>query len=236
MTVRLNESISEKLEAEEKRREAEYRALTVQINPHFLYNTLDTIIYLNDMGRREEVDAVAAALSRLFRISISRGKEIITVEQELEHVRCYLEIQKIRYRDEFVYSIEADPALAQEPVIKLILQPLAENALYHGIRSSASTEMIRILARREGAFIRFEVRNTGGGLTEDEVFELNRYIRAPEPADGQYGIGLRNVSERVRMAYGRDCGVFLEIDGKETVAVVVIRPQEGEHENAHPDL
>ena len=236
MTVRLNDSINEMLEAKEKQRQAEYMALTVQINPHFLYNTLSTIIYLNDMGCREEVDAVAAALSGLFRISISRGQEMITVQQELEHVRCYLEIQKIRYRDQFDYSIDVDPEISQCLVIKLILQPLAENALYHGIRSSAKTEHIRITAQADGEFIRFEVRDTGNGITEDEVFEINRYIRMPQTPDGTHGIGLRNVNERIRIACGQDCGVFLEKEGRETVAVAVVRRQEKNDEKSHSDL
>ena len=237
MTLRLKASIDDMLEAQRRYRQAEYQALTAQINPHFLYNTLSSIIWLTNSGYSEEVIRMVSALSSLFRISISKGREKIPIRDELEHVKSYLEIQQIRYQSQFQFAIDVEMAILGFYTPKIILQPLVENAIYHGIRDSGKEGVIRILGRREGGDLVLEVRDTGGQVTEEELLQLNRYLNDEPAEEKERGIGLKNVHDRIRFHF-REAryGVSLYRDGTETVARVVLKAEEAEDGISHSDL
>ena len=132
MVTRIRELMEANIREQELKRKSDLKALQAQINPHFLYNTLDSIIWMGEMGQSEKVVQMTSALSKLFRISISKGRELIPIRDEIEHVRSYLTIQEMRYRDKFTYEIDVDPALYDMFTLKITLQPLVENAIYHG--------------------------------------------------------------------------------------------------------
>ena len=186
------------LEEQREKRKTEFRALQTQINPHFLYNTLDSIIWLSESNKNEQVVEMIIALSKYFRLSISKGKNIITVSEELEHARNYLLIQKIRYSNKFDYKFEVDKEVSEESSVKLIIQPLIENAIYHGIGTTAIGKII-IRAYREEDMMVFEVENNGYGLNQDQIDVIHSNIAS---TDKKTSIGLKNVYRRLRLYYG----------------------------------
>ena len=221
MAQRLKKSMEHIASIQEERYKAEYRAIELQINPHFLYNTLSAINWLANDGDTERVELVTNSLSRLFRISVSKGKELIRIYDEIEHVRCYLEIQKIRYKNEFNYQIDVDPNVLEYYTIKIILQPLAENSLYHGIRERGiENGLILINAKQEGNKIIFEVLDNGN-ITEDEIMEMNKILSTPDPSF-EHGIGMLNVHTRIRHYYKKNYGLKYEKRGQYTVARIEI--------------
>ena len=186
------------LEEQREKRKTEFRALQTQINPHFLYNTLDSIIWLSESNKNEQVVEMIIALSKYFRLSISKGKNIITVSEELEHARNYLLIQKIRYSNKFDYKFEVDKEVSEESSVKLIIQPLIENAIYHGIGTTAIGKII-IRAYREEDMMVFEVENNGYGLNQDQIDVIHLNIAS---TNKKTSIGLKNVYRRLRLYYG----------------------------------
>ncbi|HHW32390.1 MAG TPA: sensor histidine kinase [Clostridiaceae bacterium] len=218
MVERLRISIQEIFYIQNKKREAEYRALEFQINPHFLYNTLSSIIWLTNKGEKESVINMANSLSNLFRISISKGRDMITIREELEHVRNYLEIQKIRYSNQFNYIFDIDPDILDCYTIKIILQPLVENAIYHGIREKDVDGLITITARNEdNKKIIIEVTDNGGNITWEQINNINSYLKKGDN-EGNHGIGLRNVNERIKYYFGKSYGLCLDKKDNNTVA------------------
>jgi len=184
---------------QKEKRKSEFRALQTQINPHFLYNTLDSIVYLSEQGDSEKVQEMVIALSRFFRISISRGKNIISVKEELEHARNYLLIQQIRYNQKFSFRFDVDPNTYEYAVVKLILQPLIENAIYHGINTEVGQGRIEIRSLFEDDKLVLEVENDGYGITQERIEELYDVIGSP---DDSRSVGLKNVFQRIRLYYG----------------------------------
>ena len=148
MVGKVRELLDAKIKEQENLKKAELRALQAQINPHFLYNTLDTIIWMAEANRPAQVVELVRALSRFFRITLSKGKDWITVREEIEHISSYLTIQKIRYRDILDYVIDIEPEVLEATMLKLTLQPLVENALYHGIKNKRSGGVISVRGRR----------------------------------------------------------------------------------------
>lgn len=188
-------SISEK---EKVLRTYEINALHGQINPHFLYNTLDTIVWMAEFNDSEKVIAVTKSLAQFFRLSLSQGEELIPLADELDHVRQYLYIQKQRYGSRMDYSFEAEEELLSEKVPKIILQPLVENAIYHGIREQADPGHITISARREEGQLILMVADTGVG------FEVGA---APREGVRLGGVGLSNVEQRIKLHFGEAYGL-----------------------------
>jgi two-component system sensor histidine kinase YesM len=186
-------------------RSKEMESMLNQIKPHFLYNTLDSIRWMADEAEQEEISHMIASLSRLFRISLSDGAELIPLDQELTHVESYLQIQRCRYDSSFTYEIRRDPASRpsnREPlVIKLLLQPLVENAIYHGIKQSGKAGRISIAISVRGNSLFMEVGDTGPGFSEDFLRDWERGIYR--------GYGLRNIQERLDLHFGSPYGLAL---------------------------
>ncbi len=203
---------------EKNKRKSELNALQAQINPHFLYNTLDSIMWMAENGSKEEVIDMVGALARLFRISISKGKRIITVEREFEHVRNYLLIQKIRYKNRFDFDLEIESGLEKCCTLKLLIQPIVENALYHGIENLMEKGEILIKAYRDKERLVFEIQDNGIGMTENTLAMLNQGSPELESKSGS-GVGVNNVRERIKLAYGENFAVF--IDSEEDVGTTV---------------
>lgn len=202
-------SLAEEVLAEQKEQnKAELKALQNQINPHFLYNTLDSIIYLIDEKRNEEAQSMIIALSRFFRISISRGKNVISVRDELNHVRYYLQIQKMRYGPQFHFDFDVEPGVENYYVIKLILQPLVENAIIHGLSEKPDKDSnIYIKAFVEGEFFRFDIVDNGFGMLPEKIEEVYASFRDKSIHNG---VGLSNVYHRIRIFYGDKADIKIE--------------------------
>jgi two-component system sensor histidine kinase YesM len=210
MVGKVRELVAAKMQEQENLKKAELRVLQAQINPHFLYNTLDTIIWMVESKRSAQVVDLVRALSRFFRISLSKGEDWITVGDEFEHVASYLAIQKIRYRDILDYQIDVDDAILSATILKLTLQPLVENALYHGIKNKRSGGVIQVRGRsRDGAFIHIEIEDNGLGMTQERLAQVRATLRhdAPEPSEGGYG--LVNVNQRIQLYYGQRHGLVI---------------------------
>lgn len=219
MLSRLKELMQQIVEEQEKKRLYELNALQAQINPHFLYNTLDSIIWMEERGRNAEAIKMVSALARLFRISISKGRTEITVKEELEYVRNYLIIQKMRFKDKFEYSIEAEDEVLSLRTLKLILQPLAENALNHAIDETLDEQLhLSIAAKRDGDTLRFVISDDGVGIPDEKLHSL---LTLPP---GKSGIGLKNVHERIQLTYGREYGLTLESREDEGTRVTISLP------------
>ncbi len=199
MLDRIRELMQEIRNKEQFLRASELKTLYSQINPHFLYNTLDTIVWLAEFGNTERVISVSKAMARFFRLSLRGGSETTTVRDELDHVRQYLFIQKERYQDKLSYEIQAEDGLMDISIPKILLQPLVENAIYHGLRKMPGGGMIRITARKgEKEDLFLAVEDNGGGFEDAE--------KGKDPLR-LGGVGLKNVAERIRLYYGEDYGL-----------------------------
>lgn len=205
--VLMNDIVAE----HESKRKSEFDTLQSQINPHFLYNTLDIIVWMIENEQKTEAVKVVTALARFFRISLSKGKSIITVRDELEHVRNYLMIQQMRYKNKFTYTIQAEPETLEMASLKLMLQPLVENAIYHGMEFMDGDGEIEILAfcREKELFI--TIRDNGLGMTREQSDALLTEKTRVTSKRGS-GIGVKNVNERIRLYFGEEYG--LEIDSE----------------------
>lgn len=187
---------------EEAKRKSEINALQAQINPHFLYNTLDTIIWMSASGKTDEVTEVTAALAKLFRTSISKGENYVTVRNELENIDSYLTIQKMRYGEKLAFSVDVPNCYLEYTVPKLILQPLVENALYHGIKISPDAGVIHIGAHQTENFFVLSVSDNGVGMNSTQL----EHLFLPKP-ESDHGIGVRNVHHRIQLCYGSAYGL-----------------------------
>ncbi|MGD9761368.1 MAG: histidine kinase [Candidatus Izemoplasmatales bacterium] len=190
------------VEEQNEKRKTELIALQTQINPHFLYNTLDSIVWLAEQKDNEHVIEMVVALSRFFRISISGGKDVIPIEKELQHAQYYIQIQQIRYSNKFDYTFDIDQSILGFEVVKLVLQPLIENAIQHGIHEEYKG-LINIKAYQENGFINFEVSNNGYGLTKQKIDEIYEKISS----DNHESVGLKNVVQRLKLYYGPTSGI-----------------------------
>ena len=199
------EAMMKKSEQDAKRlRKAELRTLQAQINPHFLYNTLDAIVWKAEAGQTEEVIGLTSSLSDFFRISLSSGADWIPLSQEKKHIEGYLKIQQTRYRDIMKYEIDIPDEIGNCYILKLLLQPIVENALYHGIKIKRGGGTIYVSAKESDGWLYFCVRDTGCGMNAGQLEELNRRIKAENPMvseRGSGGFGLVNVNMRLRLYY-----------------------------------
>lgn len=221
MVSTLRHLMDDIIEQEAQKRRSELDVLQAQINPHFLYNTLDSVVWMTENGRTDEAILMVTSLARFFRISLSRGSNIIPIADELEHARHYLTIQKMRYKNKFSASIEAEDGVEALYTIKLIVQPILENAIYHGMAYADGDGRIAVHAFREGGDVVIDVTDNGPGMPEETVARLldPAYTAAPGPKGS--GIGLRNVHQRIRLTFGGEYGLSIhsEPDAGTTVRV-----------------
>ena len=209
-------------EAERKMRKADLRLLQEQIQPHFLYNTLDTIVWLIESNEPDEAVTMVVTLSDFFREILSKGKEFISIKEEEKHISSYLQIQEMRYRDILEYDIQLDQVIYKYQILKLTLQPVVENALYHGIKYKRAKGCIHIHGEKEGDIIRLTVRDDGVGMDEEELEQLRQQIEKP-CQETEKGFGLANVNERIHMYFGPEYGMKIQSQkGKGTTVEIVI--------------
>ena len=222
MVVQIQQLMEKVREEEITLRKAELRALQAQINPHFLYNTLDAIGWLCEEERTQDAVEMVNALAKLFRISISKGHEIIPVEKELEHARSYLKIEKFRYK-QFTYSFDVDEDCLNYYCNKITLQPIIENAIYHGLDRMVDEGEIRIGVHSRGDNLVFTVEDNGIGMTKEQCREI-----LEGSAGDKTGIGLRNVNNRIKIYFGEQYGIQIDSELDEGTTVTIIMPKIGE--------
>lgn len=207
----------------EAKRKQEFDTLQSQINPHFLYNTLDIIVWMIENEQKAEAVKAVTALARFFRISLSKGKSIITVRDELEHVRNYLMIQHMRFKNKFSYEIQAEEEVLELSSLKLMLQPLVENAIYHGMEFMDGDGEIILRAWKEDAELYFEVSDNGLGMTEEQVerlFSSSTHVASNRGS----GIGVKNVNERIKLYFGEQYGLTIDSEPDEGTRVRIHLP------------
>ncbi|CAN7758603.1 sensor histidine kinase [Paenibacillus sp. LjRoot56] len=214
MTTEIKELMLQNVKEQELKRKSELQVLQAQINPHFLYNTLDSIIWMAETGKSKEVILMTASLAKLFRLSISKGQEFLSIFNEIEHIKNYLTIQKMRYKSKLDFEINVDKSILSCKLIKIILQPLVENAIYHGIRNNAGKGNIQITGIRKGDRILLQVIDNGIGMSPEEI--QNIYHKDRTSAKGS-GIGVQNVDQRIKLHFGEPYGLHFESEfGKGT--------------------
>lgn len=204
-------------------RDTELKLLQAQINPHFLYNTLDTIVWMAESGQNEEVVEMVTSLSEFFRTSLSEGRDCITIQEEESHIRSYLSIQEIRYGDIMEYEIDIPPSLYPYYILKLTLQPIVENALYHGIKNKRGKGKIKVRGFEKEEGIYLEVEDDGIGMDEQELEKVREKLRGGTAHERGFGLG--NVDERIRLNYGQEYGLFFDSRKNEGTKVTVYIPK-----------
>lgn len=235
--TRLSDSVEQLLnevrEEQEQKRKAEMRALQAQIQPHFLYNTLGSIKHLIDLEERERASVMVGALIRYFRIGISKGAELITVAEEIEHVRSYLLILNIRYNQDFDYAIEVDEELMTLRIPKLTLQPVVENAVYHGIKNKRGKGMVTITgyADEDGAVL--EIYDNGQGISPERLAQLRHSLQADSAGDNALSFGLWNAHRRLVLQYGPGYGLVLDSEEMKFTRVTVRLPRVQKEGDSH---
>lgn len=202
MTLRIQELMNQITREQRELRKTEIRALHAQINPHFLYNTLDSILWMCEKGDNQSAVLMISSLSTLFRISLNRGREIVTIRQELDHAENYLLIQSVRYKDQFTYEIEISENLLERKVPKILLQPFLENAIYHGFGQGADKGLIKIRVAERDDKLLIEIKDNGVGMPRELVEKLNLGAIFNES-----GIGISNVNGRIQIYFGKEYGV-----------------------------
>lgn len=214
MTIEIKELMLQNVKEQELKRKSELQVLQAQINPHFLYNTLDSIIWMAETGKSKEVILMTASLAKLFRLSISKGQEFISIFNEIEHIKNYLTIQKMRYKSKLDFEINVDKSILSYKVIKIILQPLVENAIYHGIRNNSGVGIVQLNGIRKGNRILLQIIDNGIGMSPEEIH--NMYQKERTSVRGS-GIGVQNVDQRIKLHFGDPYGLRFESElGKGT--------------------
>ncbi len=226
MVIRIQRLMEKVREEEVILRKTELKALQAQINPHFLYNTLDAIAWLCEGGRNQDAEEMVNSLARLFRISISRGHELIPIKKEVQHAESYLKIEKFRYKNQFTYSIDVDEECLGYLCNKITLQPIIENAIYHGLNRMVDEGMIKIGIHQSGEDILFTVEDNGVGMTREQCSE----ILYRESGD-RTGIGIKNVNDRIKIYFGSSFGLMItsELDKGTCVTIRMPKVREGEY-------
>jgi len=222
MVGQIKNLMREIIDTQENKRKSELQALQAQINPHFLYNTLDSIVWMAEQKRHEEVVLMTSALAKLFRASITKDQELIPVRVELEHIRNYLLIQQMRYRDKLDYRLEFEDSVLNYKTLKILLQPFVENAIYHGIRNKPDIGTIAIRAMEKDDRIVFEIEDDGLGMTEEQLEKIG------EAGDGEFrskGIGIANVGERIRLYFGPAYGIKIQSELAAGTLVTIAIPK-----------
>lgn len=225
MIDKINELLDQVTTEQIRLRKAEFELLQAQINPHFLYNTLDTIVWLAEAGDQKRVVSMVGNLSDFFRTSLNQGKDIISIREELAHVRSYLEIQQVRYQDILRYEITVPEDLYEYKIPKITIQPLVENALYHGIKNKRGQGMITVTGKsKENGFVLY-VRDNGIGMTQERLNEVRAGIQKLSYT-GKEIYGLYNVNERIRLNFGETYGISIESTYGEGTCVSISLPDQ----------
>lgn len=222
MVNRIKELMNEIMTQQDEKRKKELEALQSQINPHFLYNTLDSIIWLAENDRTEDSILMTTALSRFFRIGISSGRNIITVREEIEHAKNYLSIQNIRYKKRFDYHIIVPDELLGAKTLKLVLQPIIENSLYHGIEYLHDKGEIIIEVSQQDEMLIYMIKDNGVGMSEetlDKLFDGEKVIKTKGS-----GVGIKNVNERIKLYYGQEYGMKAQSKLEEGTVIYIYIP------------
>lgn len=227
MVLRIQELMTTVREEEINLRKTELKALQAQINPHFLYNTLDSIAWMCEQGRNADAVRMVHALARLFRISISRGHELIPIAKEIEHAESYLQIQMYRYKNQFTYDFDVDPDCLGYYCNKITLQPIIENSINHGLDLMVDEGRIDVLVRQDGDDIVFSVRDNGVGMSGEQIEAIMQH----GPTD-RTGIGIKNVNDRLKIYFGKSYGLHItsEPDIGTCVEIRMPKIKEGDHE------
>mgnify|MGYP004664269403 CR=1 FL=1 len=220
MVGRIQRLMTAVREEEVALRKTELKALQAQINPHFLYNTLDSIAWMCERGKNADAVQMVHALARLFRISISRGHELIPIEKELQHAEAYLQIQKYRYKNQFTYHFTVDESCTQYLCNKITLQPIIENAIVHGLDLMVEDGHIEITVCPDGSDVLLKVSDDGIGMAPEQVAALLQN----EPSD-RTGIGIKNVNDRLRIYFGPGYGLSIDSVPDVGTTVTIRMPQ-----------
>lgn len=230
MMIRIKDLANKLIEEQENQRKSELKALQNQINPHFLYNTLDSIIYMIDQGKNDTAERMITALSKFLESQFLEVKQLFPFKDEIEHARNYLLIQKLRFGDKFEYTIDVDPKLYEMWTIKLILQPIVENAIAHGLKEYQGVGKIEITGKIEDKLIHLEVKDNGYGILDSKIEEIYASFKDKNIHNG---VGLKNVYERLKIYYGdlADVKITSTLDVGTTIHLYI--PVEGalKHEN-----
>ncbi|SFI98877.1 two-component system, sensor histidine kinase YesM [Ruminococcaceae bacterium D5] len=225
MVSTMRQLMDDIIRQEESKRKSELDVLQSQINPHFLYNTLDSIVWMIENNRYDDAIVMVTSLARLFRISLSRGRTLITVGEELEHARHYMTIQKMRFKNKFTSEIRADGEALGCETVKLVVQPIVENAIYHGMEYADGDGEILVWAHIEGEDLYIDVTDNGPGMRQEQVDRLLREDDGPAaPSRGGSGIGLRNVHQRIQLTYGEPYGLEIESEPDEGTTIRIHLP------------
>ena len=220
MTVRLNRQIELNRQEQIRLRGIELSLLQAQINPHFLYNTLDAIVWLIETGRNAQAEEMVTSLSTYFRSFLSNGQDIVTMNQEQQHIRSYLEIQQVRYKDILDYEITMDRAIDDCLIPKMTLQPLVENAIYHGIKPKRGKGRITVTGALTEGMVTVRVADTGAGMEQQELEALRGQLEK----DDAHGFGLLSSYKRLRLMYGAECELTVDSRVGEGTAITICIP------------
>lgn len=207
MLDRIRELVDRIYCEQEAKRKAEAAVMQAQIKPHFLYNTLDNLKWMAKEQGADEVASTITSLSTFFRIFLSNGREMITVAEEFKHTKAYLDIQKVRYRERLSYELILDDRIRSFQTLKIMIQPMVENAIYHGIKPKNGPGRITVTGRMEGTFIEFVIEDDGVGMTKQQVEELTERLKR---LDASEHFGMVNTLTRLRATYGEDADLNVE--------------------------
>ena len=230
MKFRIKGLMQDIVNEHEEKRKSEFDSLQAQINPHFLYNTLDIIVWQIENEKQSEAVHTVTALARFFRLSLGKGKNIVTVKDEIDHVKNYLMIQHMRFKNKFDYEFDIAEDVLELPSLKLMLQPLVENAIYHGMEFMDGDGMIMVKAWRKEDELYLSVADNGLGMTEDKV----EMILTGESTSGNgrgSGIGVKNVNERIKLYFGEAYGITIDSEPDEGTTVIIHLPAKDEKES-----
>ena len=230
MKFRIKGLMQDIVSEHEEKRKSEFDSLQAQINPHFLYNTLDIIVWQIENEKQSEAVHTVTALARFFRLSLGKGKNIVTVRDEIDHVKNYLMIQHMRFKNKFDYEFDIAEDVLELPSLKLMLQPLVENAIYHGMEFMDGDGMIMVKAWRKEDELYLSVADNGLGMTEDKV----EMILTGESTSGNgrgSGIGVKNVNERIKLYFGEAYGLTIDSEPDEGTTVIIHLPAKDEKES-----
>jgi two-component system sensor histidine kinase YesM len=222
MIDKINELLEQVKTEQTRLRKAEFEVLQAQINPHFLYNTLDAIVWLAEAGESKKVVSMVESLSEFFRTSLNQGKDIIAIKEEIQHVSSYLKIQQVRYQDILTYEIDIPDELHRYTIPKITIQPIVENALYHGIKNKRGQGMIKIEGQKHEDFFTIKISDNGIGISPERLEQVRDGIKNKVPTQNDI-YGLYNVNERIRLNFGENYGISIEsIYGEGTVVSIIL--------------
>ena len=227
MAARLDKQIELNRQEQIKLRDIELSLIQAQINPHFLYNTLDAIVWLIEIGKNDQAEQMVTSLSSYFRSFLSDGKDIVTVAEEKQHIKSYLEIQQVRYRDIMEYEIDIDPSIEDTKLPKMTLQPLVENAIYHGLKPKRGKGKIIVSGYREGDNILLKVTDTGLGMSREELESLKSRVLSEDTTS----FGLTSSYKRLKILYGDACRFDIESLPQEGTSIMIEIPGKADIDN-----